>query len=332
MANEPLVSVVTPVYNGEQFIAESIRSVLGQTYANWTHTILDNASTDATPEIVAEFAATDERIRYRRFEEFVDVNASYNRAFASVDPASEYCKLVAADDWIYPECLERMVAAAEADKAIGMVSSYRLSESGVDLVGSPYPETRLPGLEVLRGHLLGEVSLIGGPTSLLIRSSVVRDRQPFYDPKYWHADFEASFWGLTQGDFASVNQVLTFERRQSGRIMERAFRMNTLEPEFICFLLRYGPLALSPGTYRRRLRWRLWRYVGWHLEQLPRPSRLLDPTFFALHEHKVELILGDSHGEPDVRLAMSFIRLLLARGRWHREQVSASTDPVPSLR
>jgi glycosyltransferase involved in cell wall biosynthesis len=49
--NGPLVSILTPVYNGEKYLAECIRSVLAQTYQNWEYTIVNNCSTDKTLEI-----------------------------------------------------------------------------------------------------------------------------------------------------------------------------------------------------------------------------------------------------------------------------------------
>ena len=57
----PLVSVVTPVHNGAPYIEECMTSVLRQTYANWSHAVVDNCSTDGTSELVAAFARTDSR-------------------------------------------------------------------------------------------------------------------------------------------------------------------------------------------------------------------------------------------------------------------------------
>src|SRR4030095_4995561 len=59
----PLVSVVTPVYNGERYLAECIESVLAQTYQNWEYIIVNNCSTDRTREIGESYGRKDERIR-----------------------------------------------------------------------------------------------------------------------------------------------------------------------------------------------------------------------------------------------------------------------------
>ncbi|HWH03492.1 MAG TPA: glycosyltransferase family 2 protein, partial [Gemmatimonadales bacterium] len=64
----PLVSVVTPVYNTGKYLAECIESVLAQTFTDFEYVILDNASTDDSPEIIARYARRDPRIRVVRNE------------------------------------------------------------------------------------------------------------------------------------------------------------------------------------------------------------------------------------------------------------------------
>lgn len=59
----PVVSVVTPVYNGERHLAECLESVLAQRYPHWEHVIVDNASTDGSVDIARGYAARDARIR-----------------------------------------------------------------------------------------------------------------------------------------------------------------------------------------------------------------------------------------------------------------------------
>ncbi len=67
----PLVSIVTPVYNGEKFLAEAIESVLGQTYPNWEYTIVENCSIDHTLEIAQSYAIKDKRIRIYENQELL---------------------------------------------------------------------------------------------------------------------------------------------------------------------------------------------------------------------------------------------------------------------
>src|SRR5262245_33242968 len=100
---QPLVSVVTPVFNGALYLRECIESVLAQTYANWEYIIVNNCSTDDTVAIVEEYAKRDNRISVHNNPLFLDVIANYNRALQLISCNSAYCKVLAADDWLFPE-------------------------------------------------------------------------------------------------------------------------------------------------------------------------------------------------------------------------------------
>lgn len=316
----PLVSVVTPVFNGSAYIAESVESVLRQTYTNFELTIVDNASTDETPQLASDFAARDSRIRHIRFEEFVGANENHNRAFRLISPQSEFCKVVQADDWLYPECLERMVGIARSADDVALVSAYRIWDTEVDLDGIAPGRSVLSGHEVLRQCLLGRLHVTGAPTSVLYRSRAVRERDPFYPPEFEHDDTEAAYWLLSRHNFGFVHQVLTFARRQPGARMGWAARMNTYTPENIRFLLRFGRAVLLPDEYRRQLRHDLWEYIRFHFRQMPKPSRLADPRFFELHESEIQAILAEGgNADREVRASVAIIRLMLARGAWHCE-------------
>jgi glycosyltransferase involved in cell wall biosynthesis len=312
-SEHPLVSVVTPVYNGAEYLEECMESVLSQTYAYWEYKVVDNASTDATPEIVERFAERDSRVQHVRFEDHVPANANHNRAFEAIAAESEFCKVVQADDWLYPECLERMVGVAVTSDDVSLVSAYRLWDREVDLVGVPYTRDVVSGREILRQSLLGGPYVTGAPTALLYRSRFVRERTPFYEEGLLHADTEAAYWLMTRGDFAGVHQVLTFARRQAGAWMEWASAMSTYGPENLRFLLRYGPEVLTEQEYRDRLRFELRRYAWWHVRQVPKPSRL-SGDFIAAHRREIDGILDESRGDTEVRATMVFIRALLLRG------------------
>src|ERR1700730_946844 len=88
--SQPLVSIVTPVYNGAEHLAECIESVLAQTYQNWDYTIVDNCSTDATLKTARRYAEKDPRIRIVRNQEFLPAIPNHNAALRRISPASKY--------------------------------------------------------------------------------------------------------------------------------------------------------------------------------------------------------------------------------------------------
>src|SRR5690349_12438950 len=114
ISHQPLVSVLTPVYNGAAYLVECIESVLRQTYQNYEYIIVNNCSTDGTLEIAEKYAAADGRIRVHTNNKFVGVIDNHNIAFSQMSPSARYCKLVSADDAIFPRCIEQMVLLAEA--------------------------------------------------------------------------------------------------------------------------------------------------------------------------------------------------------------------------
>src|SRR5262245_49195446 len=99
------VSVVTPFYNTADYIAECIESVLGQTHRRFEYLLVDNHSTDGSADIARRYAARDERIRVIRNTEFLAQVPNYNNALLHISADSRYCKVVQADDALFPRCL-----------------------------------------------------------------------------------------------------------------------------------------------------------------------------------------------------------------------------------
>ncbi len=252
LTSEPLVSVVTPVYNAEPYLAECIESVLAQTYRNWEYVIVNNCSTDRSLEIAERYARQDARIRVHNNREFLKQFQNWNHALRQISPASKYCKVVHADDWLFPECIARMVEVVEAHPSVGIVSAYRLDENRVDLDGLPYPSTVVPGREICRLSLLGDLWVFGSPTSLLIRSDIVRSREAFYDESTLHADTAVCFEILKDWDFGFVHQVLTFTRRHNESLTSFTNRFETRRLANFIVLVRYGPVYLGEA-YEDRL-------------------------------------------------------------------------------
>src|SRR5262245_13393011 len=135
MSIQPLVSVVTPAYNAGKFLRECIESVRAQSYSSWEHVILDNASTDDTRLVAERCARSDPRIKVFANPATVPFVENWNRSLARMSPLSRYCRVLHADDWIYPACLERMVDLAENHPDAGIVSSLRLRGGVVECLG-----------------------------------------------------------------------------------------------------------------------------------------------------------------------------------------------------
>lgn len=297
--SQPLVSVVTPVYNGEKYLADCIESVLRQTYQNWQYVIVNNCSTDHTLEIAQHYAQQDARIRIHNNEEFLALMPNWNHALRQISSESKYCKVVHADDWLFSECLAKMVNVAEKNPSVGLISAYRLNGDLVDLDGLPYPSTVISGHEICRMSLLRRKFFIfGSPTSLLIRSDIIRNREAFYSA-HIYADVEVCYNVLQETDFGFVHQVLTYTRLhdESQTSAHQKLRTNLLGR--LTVLMKYGPVYLSQKEYEQRLAQRMesyYRFLGGSLLQRR------EKAFWDYHRQW----LGD--------LGLTFSRLKLVKG------------------
>jgi glycosyltransferase involved in cell wall biosynthesis len=212
MTAEPLVSVVTPFYNTAAYLAEAIESVLAQTYQTWELVLVDNQSTDASPEIAARYAARDPRIKVVRNREFLGQVQNYNEAMRQIAPAAVYVKMVQADDAIFPRCLTEMVAMAEANPSVAIISSYRMFGRRVQPSGLAHTSTFMTGRDAARVVLLDDLYMFGSPTTLMFRADAVRSREPFWEEGRLFEDADVCYELLAEHDFAFVHQVLTFTR------------------------------------------------------------------------------------------------------------------------
>lgn len=210
--SQPLISVVTPFHNTAPYLAQCIESVLAQSYSHFEYILVDNCSTDESGEIADSYARRDPRVRLIRWSQLLSQVQNYNRALAEISEASEYCKIVQADDYIFPECLRLMVQTFEQAESIGLVSSYWLKGNEVRGSGFPSRTMLLPGKEMARRYLRTRLWVFGSPTAVMYRSRLVRESQPFYDESALHEDSEKCMQILQGSDFGFVHQILSFSR------------------------------------------------------------------------------------------------------------------------
>lgn len=107
-----LVSIIMPSYNTAGYIAETIRSVLAQTYSNWELIIVDDCSTDNTDDVVAQFLS-DSRIRYLKNEK--NSGAAISRNWALREAKGKWIAFLDSDDLWVPEKLEKQIRFMETN-------------------------------------------------------------------------------------------------------------------------------------------------------------------------------------------------------------------------
>jgi glycosyltransferase involved in cell wall biosynthesis len=249
---QPLVTVVTPVYNGDKYLSDCIESVLAQDYESWEYHIVNNCSTDKTLEIAEAYARKEPRIRVHTNGRFVGAIENHNNAFARVSHDSRYCKVVSADDWIMPDCLSKMVTLAEAYPTVGVVGCYQLSGSKVKWQGLPRTVNVMSGRDAGRLGLLKGIHVLGTPTSTLYRADLLRMRKAFFPHSRAYADTSACYEALQHSDLGFIHEVLSVERVHSGQWSAAMDRLDAGSVGYLDVLLQYGPLYLSATEFSMR--------------------------------------------------------------------------------
>jgi glycosyltransferase involved in cell wall biosynthesis len=213
---------------------------------------VNNCATDQSLAVAQAYAARDPRIRIVNNDRPLSVVENQNHTLRQLSAASKYCKMVFADDWIYPASIEEMVREAERYPSVGLVCGYTTDGRAV-LWQAPSRQTNpVPGREVCRSILMGGPYLMGSMTSLLLRSDLVRKRPAFFDHQNPHREVAACFETLLQSDFAYIRQVLSFSRPKNGPTEQfaRDFDINTLGA--LTVFLKYGRQFLTPAEYAPR--------------------------------------------------------------------------------
>lgn len=109
----PRVTIGVPAYNAQRYLALALDSVLAQTYADIEILVVDNASTDSTPDIVQRYAERDPRIRYVRNPENIGAGRNFKRCVELA--RTEYFRWQSADDLSAPTFVERCVAVLDRE-------------------------------------------------------------------------------------------------------------------------------------------------------------------------------------------------------------------------
>ncbi|MFD1416316.1 glycosyltransferase family 2 protein [Oceanobacillus jeddahense] len=128
---KPIISVITPTYNSERFIAETIESVQAQSFSEWEMIIVDDCSTDQTAEIVKSYAEKDDRIHLTVLDE--NQGSAITRNTAMDKSQGRYLAFLDSDDLWLPEKLEKqLVFMQDNGVAFSFTQYVRMNEDGTD--------------------------------------------------------------------------------------------------------------------------------------------------------------------------------------------------------
>jgi len=238
-ASHPLVSVIIPTFNYGQFIGQTLESVQAQTYQNWECVVVDDDSTDNTPQVVTRYAVGDNRIKYLHQ---INQRQAAARNHGLQHATGKYVQFLDADDLIEPYKLERQVGYLEQHPEVDIVYSSvryfsseniheRLFSMGKD--NSPWmPEVSGAGQDILSLLVRANIMAVNSP---LVRRSVVDDVGPFDHKLPPLEDWD--FWlrcavkgkrfqhDKTNGTLALVRSHPASSSRNKTRMMRAGVRM-----------------------------------------------------------------------------------------------------------
>jgi glycosyltransferase involved in cell wall biosynthesis len=268
----PAVSVAITAYNSGPWVAEAVRSALGQTLDDIELVVVDDASTDDTYEAVA--AVDDTRLRLYRNATNLGEAANWNRTVSLC--RSPLVKLLCSDDLLDPECVEKM-SRLFSHPTVGMVFSRRAilgDRSRAESYGSAH--TRFGELgDVNDGRSLFERYLqtrfddnwVGEPSNVMLRSDVFGTVR--FDPRVVRTDMAMWIHTMFHYDVGFVDEELTTYRVRPGSVTDAASKSGS---RWLDQLRLYEILLGDPeiervhgGELRRLLR----------REQMRMPARLL---------------------------------------------------------
>jgi len=226
----PLLSVLMCVYNGERHVEAAIESVLNQTYTDFEFIILDDGSTDTTPDILARFAASDDRIRLLKNETNKGVPASSTIGFRAA--SGTYVARMDADDVMHEMRFEKQMAFLAKHPEVGLLGTDTFTtDQDLKLFGT----VKYPRSSGMLKWLLYFYMTLHHPTCVM-RAEVVQ-KVGYYREKFRiGSDFDLFNRMRFHTEFAMVPEPLYYYRHWGGNIsmqstlaLEKSFVMSLTE-------------------------------------------------------------------------------------------------------
>ncbi len=217
MKSAPPVSAIVPCFNAERFLAATLASVCGQTYAALEILVVDDGSRDRTAEIAREFATRDPRVR---LVQKPNGGLSSARNFGLDHATGKYVAFVDGDDLWAPAKIERHVAHLEGDEAVGV--SYSATQF-IDTAGAKL-HRRFPKMRDLSDYdLFCRNPVTTGSTAVFRRE--IFDHHRFDETLFGYEDVDCwlriAFAPPRRWRFEGVPELLTLYRVHGGSLSNK---------------------------------------------------------------------------------------------------------------
>lgn len=290
----PRVSVCIPTYNNATMVGDAIASARSQDYPSLEILVLDNHSSDDTPEAVRRSAGDDPRVRYVRHPSNLGMDGNFN---AAIETASgELLLILCADDVLRPGCVEHLATALASHPSCVLAACGRVvvdaalrEQETLSLRSSP----QVVAGETLILECFAADNRIGEPSAVMFRREAAR--RGFRADYSQVIDLEMWFHLLAQGDGFISPRPLACIRRHSGQLSESNKRSGRLLHDKRSFFREFAP------TYGRKLRWlqklrwdarmasTLWRTRSAGGVRPPRLDEIFYPSIFPALQVAVDL-------------------------------------------
>ncbi|MCH4552099.1 glycosyltransferase family 2 protein [Aestuariibaculum lutulentum] len=223
-----MVSIVTPAYNSEKYIIETIQSVLNQTYQNWEWIIVDDGSTDNTVNIVKEFISKDSRIKLFQLKSNLGPALARNKGIE--EAKGDFIAFLDSDDIWKPDKLEKQIAFMKTEKCDVCFSSYDLIDEKGRLVNKRVCVlSQVSYKKLLKSNYIG--NLTGVYNARILGKIVVPDLRKRQDWLLWLEALKRS-----GKDAKGISESLAYYR-----VHKRGISSNKMA------LLKYNYLVYKKG-------------------------------------------------------------------------------------
>lgn len=246
--NKPLVSVLMTAYNAEDYIESAIQSILDQTYKNFEFIIVEDCSKDNTWKIIEKFSKKDKRVKTVKNKKNLKAGESSNKAIPLCK--GKYIIRMDADDWSYPDRIEKQVKYMEKNpKIVVSGSAMIVCDENLKTVGTRYyPQTD----REIRSSLL-RLNQIPHPAS--IWKSEALSKTSLYQGYQGSADYGLVLDISQYGLLGNINEPLIKFRVHSKSMSNSAMALQQKATLF------FSNKAVREYGYKRSMKDRLWNWI-----------------------------------------------------------------------